>query len=97
MKVNLSDKAVADLDEISDYIAADSVFFANRTVNQILQVTEQLSRFPQSGRVSTEYNDPNIRERFFRGYRIGYKILEHSIEIATIRHMSRLSMDIESK
>ncbi len=90
MKVNLSDRAIADLDEIYKFISADSEYFAKRTVDQLLDITDELGRFPYSGRISKEYKDSNIRERFFRSYRIGYKIKPYSVEIATIRHASRL-------
>ena len=90
MRVFVSNKARADLNEIYDYIALDSIFFATRTINQILQFIEQIGWFPNSGRISTEYNDPSIRERFYLTYRIGYKVFEDRVEIATIRHMSRM-------
>ena len=92
MKVRFSVRAQADLQEIFDFIALDSEIFAERTVEQLIQVARDLARFPQSGRIISRFDDPRLREWIHRNYCIAYRIGEDVIEIITIHHTSRKAM-----
>ncbi len=89
MKIRFSARARADLQEILDYISSDSEIFAERTVEQLIQVARNLARFPESGRISNRFNDPQFREWIHRNYRVAYRIGEDVIEIITIHHTSQ--------
>ena len=91
MKVVFSARAQADLVEIYEFIALDSKVFAKRTVDQLIDLTRDLARFPNSGRIIARFNDPALRERFYRNYRIAYHVADNVIEIITIHHTAMFS------
>lgn len=51
MRIKWSEPALVDLEEIRDYIAKDSEYYATRLVEKIIQAVEALERFPAMGRV----------------------------------------------
>jgi addiction module RelE/StbE family toxin len=81
--------AKEDLKLIHDFIAADSVFYANKVIEDIVFRTEQIEKFPNSGRIVPEISDTNTREIFIYSYRLMYEISEKNIYILTIVHGSR--------
>ena len=91
MKVYLTPRARTDIADIYEYIAADSPIHAGRLVSQLLLKASELGRFPQIGRVIAKYNNPDLRERLYRDYRIAYRVKANVIEVLTIRHVARLS------
>ena len=60
--VRWSGQAKADLHNIFHFIATDSRYYARKTVDDIVEKTSQLDRFPHIGRVLPELSDDNIRE-----------------------------------
>ena len=85
-----SPQSLNDLENIANYIAQDSPFYASSFIENIIQTVENLALFPQIGRKVPEFNNPNIREIFYKRYRIIYQLSENSVEILTIFHSSRL-------
>lgn len=79
-----------DLDAIYEYIANDSVTYARRVVERIIQRSDQISRFLFSGRKTPEMNRSDIREIIEGSYRIIYRIRFDTIEILTVLHGARL-------
>ena len=69
-----SELAVESLGQIAAFIAKDSPHFAALTVSRILNCIEQAAAFPLSGRVVPEYADPQLRELFWRDYRLIYRV-----------------------
>lgn len=95
MKVLWSLNAAEHLDAIFQYIAADSVVYALKTVDGITRRSEQIAQHPLSGRIVPEYNQIQIREVLYRDYRIIYYIRLEQIEVlAVIRSRMQLT-DIE--
>lgn len=86
--VKFEEKANEDLNCIYDYIARDSIYYANKTVNEIINKTEYLLMFPYMGRKIPEYNNINLREIIYKSYRILYKV-NSNIDILNIFHHSR--------
>jgi toxin ParE1/3/4 len=84
--VSWSPQAKADLLEIENYIAKDSLFYSEATVSRIIGSVERLKRFPSSGRIVPELSLSFIREVVLRNYRVVYRLLEHSCEIITVMH-----------
>ncbi|MFW6244639.1 MAG: type II toxin-antitoxin system RelE/ParE family toxin, partial [Fibrobacterota bacterium] len=70
-----TESARDDLKAIHNYIALSSVFYAKKTVRDIVHSTEKLSEMPQVGRIVPETQDPDIREVFVYSYRIIYQIM----------------------
>ena len=73
-----------------EYIARDSVYYAEKFEDDALKATENLELFPEMGRIVPERNDPNTRELIFGSYRIMYKIDGDNCYIITIIHGKRL-------
>jgi plasmid stabilization system protein ParE len=88
-KIIWSPEAVADLEQIRDYIARDSVNYALAMVDRVLAVVDGLADFPRSGKRVPEYGDAKIRQMIVGPYRIIYRISPDSIDIAAIIHGAR--------
>lgn len=80
--------AEEDIESIKEYIAKNSIFYANKTADEIIAKTEYLSMFPYMGRKIPEYNNINLREIIYKSYRILYKV-NSNIYILNIVHHSR--------
>ena len=90
-KITWSPFAISDLKEIHDYIAKDSLRYAEGMVEGIIERIENLNRFPLMGRMVPEFYDEMVRELIYKGYRILYELkTEGKIEILSIIHGSRL-------
>jgi toxin ParE1/3/4 len=84
-----SDFAIRDIREIYHYIRADSIFYADRLLDEIVSKVETLPPMPNRGRVTPEFGDSSIREIFVKQYRVIYKIEEERIVIHGVIHMAR--------
>ena len=86
IKIELDAKE--DLKQIREYISKDSIYYANKIVNEIINKTEYLLMFPYMGRKIPEFNNANYRELIYKSYRIFYKV-NSNINIFNIFHHSR--------
>ena len=93
IKIELDAKE--DLKQIRDYISKDSIYYADKTVNEIINKTEYLLRFPYMGRKIPEFNDVNFRELIYKSYRIFYKV-NSNIDILKVFHHSRNILNSKS-
>ena len=84
-------QAANDLVSIRDFIARDSVHYANLLVQRIMAAVDLLASSPLMGRVVPEFNDPQVRELIVGSYRIVYRNRHDTVEISTIAHGARLS------
>ena len=57
-----SPRALADVEEIRLYIAADSAAYADLTVRRLVHAVERLRQFPDSGRIVPERPSHDLRE-----------------------------------
>lgn len=87
MKIITEKHAQQELIQIKLYIAQDSEFYANRTVNEINKRIENLLLFPEMGKVINEKRD--IRQIIYKSYKILYKFNSENIYILHIIHHSR--------
>lgn len=71
MKVHWTDTAEGHLDAIHNYIAQDSPEYARRMVDRLTLRSQQISKFPFSGRRVPEYDVDQIREVIEGSFRIG--------------------------
>jgi len=89
MTVNWTHTAKADLQSIWDYIARDSVFYADKFIDELLLSADILVDFPEVGRIIPEINDPNSREIIHGSYRIMYNIRDEGVYVTQITHGAR--------
>jgi addiction module RelE/StbE family toxin len=84
-----TEPAVADLENIQDYIARDSAEYADAVVERLMLSVEQLQSFPASGRVVPEAKDRRVRELLVESYRVIYRVKKGAVQILTIVHGAR--------
>lgn len=84
--VKWSPEAVDDLENIAEFIARDSKFYAGTVVKKIIGATRNIKDFPLAGRIVPEIDKHNIRELFVYDYRIVYKVERNYILITAIIH-----------
>ncbi len=83
--------------EIKNYIERDSVYYANKTIADILRRTENLKLFPSMGRYVPEFNSKEMRELIYKSYRILYTFNSKNIYILRVIHHSRKISKLETK
>ncbi|MBM2813886.1 MAG: addiction module toxin, RelE/StbE family [Ignavibacteria bacterium] len=93
-QIRWSPKAAVHLESVFTFIAKESPLYASITIQKILSLIENLSVFPESGRIVPEYNNPAIRELIYKSYRIVYRIKDNVVEIAAISHAARKGIDL---
>jgi len=69
-----TEAASTDLEDIADYIARDSPYYAASFVREILAHARSLNRMAMRGHVVSEIGDKQIRELAIRSYRLIYKV-----------------------
>ena len=90
MKVLWTNAAIDHLVTTYEYIALDAPLYARRMVDRLTARSQQLSAFPQSGRVVPEFEREDIREVIERPYRIIYQITLDRILVLAVVHGARL-------
>lgn len=76
--------------EIADYIAADSISAAGNWIDAIFKKVEILTSAPEIGRIVPEFGRSDIRELLFGNYRIIYLFSKKRISILTVRHFKQI-------
>ncbi len=89
MKIEWTKTSVDDLENLRNYIAKDSEYYASLFLGKIIASVEQLAKFPKIGRKVPEVEDENIRELIFHNYRIIYLVEKTRILVLTIVHSGR--------
>jgi toxin ParE1/3/4 len=90
VKVEWTNHAKRQLAGIHDFIAQDSPRFALRVVDRLTRRSQQIARFPNSGRILPELDRPDVREVIEPPFRIVYRILSDRIHVVSIFHSSQL-------
>ena len=87
-----TERAIASLGNIHDYIAADSPYYARRQITTVIKIIERLKRFPESGRRIPEFAHLPHRELIVNELRIIYRYdpTAGRIYIVNVIHGSRL-------
>lgn len=88
-RVEWSGRAIADLESIAAYIAADSPNYAKAVVKRVVALAANLAKFPHAGRQVPEFDDVNIREVFAYSYRMIYQVGVADVTIAAVIHGKR--------
>jgi len=92
-----SGDALDDIDALAEYIARDSVFYAQQVVTKIIESGDTLVAQHTRGRVVPELNDPTIRELFVYSYRLLYEIndVEREVHMLAVLHGKRLLSSLD--
>jgi plasmid stabilization system protein ParE len=77
------------LQGIYQYIAQNSERYAIRTVERIIDRSEQIGSLPLSGRRVPEYELDQLREVIESPYRIMYHIRSDRVDIVAVIHGAR--------
>ena len=85
----LHPEAYKDLEEIWDFIAADSVDAADRVLEQIRTVMRDLVPFPQSGHERPDLTSRPMRFQVVRNFLIAYASDEKPLMIIAVLHGRR--------
>ncbi len=88
-KVIWAPSALNDIESIAEYIERDSVDQAALFVTRIIEMTDRLAKFPESGRMIPEIKVRNCREIIYGAYRIMYRINKDELWITGIGHAAR--------
>jgi plasmid stabilization system protein ParE len=91
MRLTFRPDALADLEEIHDYIAEDDAATADSFLGQLRRRCDLLAEQPMIGRERPELY-PGLRSFAFGRYVILYRVLADEVEIAAVIHGAR---DIE--
>ena len=88
MKLRVRGRALADIQEIYDYIAQVSPYGAANVLREIHSAIRLIGRYPYG---SQKTSDSQIRMRFTMRFpfKIFYEINDDTIQILHIRHTSR--------
>ena len=81
--------ALNDLEDIYQYIAKDSEFYATSFVNEVKTAAKSLSFFANRGRVIPEFGNDSIREIFIKKYRLIYQYKDNTVYILSFIHGAR--------
>jgi toxin ParE1/3/4 len=90
VEIRWSLQAANELEEICIYFDKNSPQYANLFAFKVIESIQKLTTFPEIGRIVPEIENQNIRELFYKSYRIIYRIQQDCIEIVSIFHGSRI-------
>ena len=91
VKIIWTDSAIQELNDIGDFIAKDSIRYAEITVDKLFYSVDILVLYPYAGKMVPEFNDETIRELIRGNYRIVYQLIDDfRINILTIHNCARL-------
>ena len=88
-KIIWAPSALKDIDAVAEYIDRDSSDQAALFVSRVIEMTDQLKYFPESGRIIPEIKNRNCRELIYGAYRIMYRIVKKEIWITGVTHVAR--------
>jgi len=89
MRVEWSDCARDDLDDLVRFIGRDSELYAKRFAERVVLATRRLQAFPESGRMIPEAEDKALREIIVQGYRVMYRLETNRALVLAVMHGSR--------
>jgi len=89
MRIEWSDFARDDLDDLVEYINKDSALYARQFGEKVVLATRRLANFPESGRRIPEADNNSLREIIVQGYRVMYRFEADVVLILAVMHGSR--------
>jgi toxin ParE1/3/4 len=89
-KLRWTERAIADLIAIGEFIAADNRTAARRWVERLRRHAEVAAELPLAGRKVPELGRDDVRETFLRTYRIVYRVTADGVDVPTVFEGHRL-------
>ena len=89
MRVHWTNTAIDHLLAIHAYAAQQSRPYADRLIDRLTRRSEQIGRFPQSGRMLPERRREDLREVIERPYRIIYRVKSEQIDVLAVVHSAQ--------
>jgi toxin ParE1/3/4 len=87
VEVKWTNQSIDDINNIAEFIAKDSVKYAELQVATFFETCKILEQFPKIGRIVPEVGKENIRELITGTYRIIYVVRNPlMIDILTVHH-----------
>jgi len=83
-RLEWTQRAEADPEEIGDYIAADDPAAAERWMGKLLEKARSAAEAPLAGRMVPEIRMESVREVFLRTYRIVYRVRGERVVVLTV-------------
>lgn len=81
---------IEEIESIAEYIAKDSLRYAEIVVQRFFDSAELLKTHPRTGRKIPEYNKEGYRQIIVGNYRVIYRIVSvDKIVIITVHHGAR--------
>jgi len=88
-RLEWTDPAVTDLENIQDYLARDSPEYADSVIERLILSVERLKPFPKSGRHVPEAPSTRVGELVIAGYRVIYRMRKGQVQILSVVHSAR--------
>ena len=97
VRINWTNQAVSDLQNIYTFIASDSKYYAKREVTKIKLKTNFIKENVKIGRVVPEFEKEDIRELIEGRYRIVYQLISESeVDVLTVHHSAKEKLNIDA-
>ena len=87
--IRWAEVASNDLESIYSYIALDSHAYASSMILRIIELVDSLPEFPFQGPVVPELDRDELRQITVKGYRVIYRVAEHTIDVLGVIHGAR--------
>jgi len=84
-----TEPALADLNDIAEYIALENIVAAKQLVQMVFAKVERLVDFPDSGRIPPELERLNYREVVINPCRVFYKYGDEKVRILFVMRAER--------
>ncbi len=88
-RLEWTDPALADLENIQHFLGKDSPDYAHAVVERLVLSVDRLESFPKSGRAVPEASDIRIRELIVSNYRIIYRLRRDFAQVLAVIHSAR--------
>lgn len=91
VEIRWTNQSLEDIENIAEYIANDSLRYAEIQVQDFFDSVMHLENQPLSGRVVPEMENDKIREIIVGLYRVIYHVkTSNQIDILTVHHSKRI-------
>jgi toxin ParE1/3/4 len=94
-QINITSSAKKDLKSIADFIANDSIYYAERFINDLVERISVLEKHPEIGKPFLLYENIFFRRLIYEKYRIVYTYSNDIINVIRIVNQSK-QMDEEN-
>lgn len=96
VKIIWTETAIQDIQDIAEYIAKDSVRYAEITAMELFEAVDILEKHPKAGVKVPEFDEESIRQLIRGNYRIVYLIVDdYRIDILTVHNTARLLKNVD--